>query len=263
MTIGHRFRFALRSVTSTAAIAIVVAFALSVAINRHYWGYWLSPPSLGGELAGAEIGKVELDDFGSSWLERGWTSSVKSCTTDVIAECAERTAGSLAPLRAICERTLTPCQLQRLFVAAHAGQSGAQAASHQCSRDLFQRNLRERPIPVVDYEYAAFAKPSLLISIPFQRKADSYCMFGYQTGQVSNDHYLHGEVVFRLQADQWKKIDEIRYFYDVAGIEGLEWPLFWPFLSIILFVLFGVCQLVYMYFRYLRRTLSRQKPVSA
>lgn len=43
--------------------------------------------------------------------------------------------------------------------------------------------------------------------------------------QVSNDHYPYYEVLLRLEKDGYRPLSQRRFFYDVAGMEGLEW---WP-----------------------------------
>lgn len=43
--------------------------------------------------------------------------------------------------------------------------------------------------------------------------------------QVSNDHYPHYEVLLGLEKDGYHPLSQRRFFYDVAGMEGLEW---WP-----------------------------------
>jgi hypothetical protein len=54
-------------------------------------------------------------------------------------------------------------------------------------------------------------------------------------GQVSNDHYPCYEVVFEKhpQSGQLTFIRGQRFFFDVAGIEGLEWFVMWLVVSLI------------------------------
>ena len=63
--------------------------------------------------------------------------------------------------------------------------------------------------------------------------------FSLRGGQVSNDHYPYYEMVFEKhsQSDQLKFVRGQRFFYDVAGIEGLEYFSIWPYLSMIGIVL--------------------------
>jgi len=57
---------------------------------------------------------------------------------------------------------------------------------------------------------------------------------GVQGGQLSNDHYPYYEFLFAWPADGRTPslLFANRFFYDIAGIEGLEWPY--------LFVVFAV-----------------------
>ena len=49
--------------------------------------------------------------------------------------------------------------------------------------------------------------------------------------EVSNDHYPYYELIFSQDSQSetgWRLISHRRFFFDVAGIEGMEWP--WMFL---------------------------------
>ncbi|HBA85785.1 MAG TPA: hypothetical protein DCZ95_17010 [Verrucomicrobia bacterium] len=56
--------------------------------------------------------------------------------------------------------------------------------------------------------------------------------------QQSNDHYPFYEFVFEEppNSDGLNLVRGQRFFYDVAGIEGLEWYVMWPVLSVIAIV---------------------------
>lgn len=64
-------------------------------------------------------------------------------------------------------------------------------------------------------------------------------------GEVSNDHYPFYEVVLGAPSGGGALGYEFgqRFFYDVAGMEGMEWPVFFSLLSVVL-VAFGTSFLV-------------------
>ena len=56
---------------------------------------------------------------------------------------------------------------------------------------------------------------------------------GVQGGEVSNDHHPYYEFLFASDSSDgpWVLISFHRFYFDVAGIEGLEWPVFFPYLA--------------------------------
>ena len=53
---------------------------------------------------------------------------------------------------------------------------------------------------------------------------------GVRGGEVSNDHYPYYEFLFTTDSPGAlpKLLSSQRFYYDVAGIEGAEWPVFLP-----------------------------------
>ncbi|EMN78926.1 hypothetical protein [Leptospira interrogans] len=49
---------------------------------------------------------------------------------------------------------------------------------------------------------------------------------GYSTNQLSNDHYAYYEFIIYKNENGYQIKQSNRFFYDVAGIEGLEFPYF-------------------------------------
>ncbi len=78
--------------------------------------------------------------------------------------------------------------------------------------------------------------------------------------EVSNDHYPYYEFLFSGNAGQNRLLKEQRFYTDVAGIEGLEFAIFFPFISILLTILgliiIGFGELLY---RQITRLNNRKK----
>jgi hypothetical protein len=57
---------------------------------------------------------------------------------------------------------------------------------------------------------------------------------GVWGGEVSNDHHPYYEFLFTTDSPdgQLKLLSTQRFYYDVAGIEGIEWPVFFLVLAI-------------------------------
>jgi hypothetical protein len=58
---------------------------------------------------------------------------------------------------------------------------------------------------------------------------------GARGRQISNDHYPYYEFLFTSDSPDgpWKLLSFQRFYYDVAGIEGVEWPAFLPVLALL------------------------------
>lgn len=65
------------------------------------------------------------------------------------------------------------------------------------------------------------------------RSDETLLWIGMHGSQVSNDHYPQYEFLLRQErsAQAWELVHDGHFFYDVAGIEGLEWHVGFPFLA--------------------------------
>ena len=56
---------------------------------------------------------------------------------------------------------------------------------------------------------------------------------GVRGREVSNDHYPYYEFLFATDSPtgRWKWLSFQRFYYDIAGIEGVEWPVFFLILA--------------------------------
>jgi hypothetical protein len=62
---------------------------------------------------------------------------------------------------------------------------------------------------------------------------------GLGSGQVSNDHYPRYEFLFAAApgTDRFELISRNRWFVDIAGVEGFEWYVVYPFFFVAALVL--------------------------
>ena len=69
---------------------------------------------------------------------------------------------------------------------------------------------------------------------------------GLRGQQVSNDHYPYYEATFLPTAEHgWRLSSSQRYFYDVAGIEGAEWPWLHGFFALAVQAAIAALALIY------------------
>lgn len=64
-----------------------------------------------------------------------------------------------------------------------------------------------------------------------------YCMVSLGGGCVSNDHYVHYELLFIETNNAYKLIEKQRFYTDIAGLEGFEYATIAPFFSLLLTII--------------------------
>jgi len=84
-------------------------------------------------------------------------------------------------------------------------------------------------------------------------------VLGLHGQQVSNDHYPYYEATFRRGDGTWQLQRVQTFFYDVAGIEGAEWPVLHGFFAIVAFGCVAVLALPYSALRRLRRSKAAEQ----
>jgi len=102
-------------------------------------------------------------------------------------------------------------------------------------------------------ESLAYAKKE-----PYECTSERMIFLGLDGQQVSNDHYPCYEFLYtgtKGSGDIKFKRSQ-RFFYDVAGIEGVEWYVIWPYLSLIGITVTSLITIIIMP---IRRTLNNHR----
>lgn len=82
-------------------------------------------------------------------------------------------------------------------------------------------------------------------------------------GQVENDHFPFYEFLFIKVGNNYKLIKEHRYYTDIAGIEGLDYPNIAPIFSSILTVLGLFISVIIALVTWVVNTIKKRKKVSS
>jgi hypothetical protein len=78
-------------------------------------------------------------------------------------------------------------------------------------------------------------RPLSGMAILFRKHHDrEYLLMTYVTSESANDHYAYSEALFQVSSSGPALVKQIHFFLDIAGMEGLEWPLLWPVNIIVL-----------------------------
>lgn len=200
-----------RWLTIGACVTVSVAFVLATAWSRYYWGYFFSRPS----PAEAIQGIAALDGI-----------SVVQCDLQSgIRRCEPASEGSV-------QQALTSCRTDPYYCLTGRVALGLSEAG------LLSDNPPPVPLGALRQVEVALADDRVLVpsdpgydgnnelhgAVAQGTLADGspVLVAGLAGEQISNDHHPYYEL--RLSPAPLRIRASSVFFYDVAGIEGLEWP---------------------------------------
>ena len=210
---------------SALLLAVAIGFVTAIAISRHYWGYWLSPPGALPEVA--TLGSV-----------------------DRVVAFQTQNSGGFAPVLVAREPENLKERLGRM-----------RDSSAEFDEPLFRALESKRLLPEVSSSTSpklTLLGPALVSSrrlVPSESGYHSERTFwGYLVigtsiagetlwlvscagGQLSNDHYPWYDFAFRKSGKDLQLVNEQHYFYDAAGMEGFEWYVMWPIFAVLLTII--------------------------
>lgn len=203
----------MKAILSAATLSLLIGVTAGVVVSRSYWGYYLGRPGLPLEVTEARVLRsvtplrpvgrgagcsMEVDPAYSISDRMQWARQAPYYEAEgrLLLNLAER---GLSPLSAPPDRALPAPEIYRQL-----GQAGTLVAG-EAGYDL------ATCVSGVAVEVADHAGQSTLV-------------VGLRGRQVSNDHYPYYEAVFGEVDGGWQLRRWQRYFYDLAGIEGLEGP---------------------------------------
>jgi hypothetical protein len=219
-------------------LAAVLALVGAIAVSKAYWGYWFSRPSLDSCIVEARryggVAFFETDDKAKrplALVDEGDTSvsqELKHYLGDTY------TSGHRRVLQALDTRgVLSTLPRKKL-------------AELPPISELVQSTGALIP-PDPGYEQWG----SLYSGLALQAEdADGrqLLFIGLHGGQVSNDHYPIYELLFAAApgTERFELLSRKQWFVDIAGIEGLEWYVMFPyfFVAALVLVLIGVAIIV-------------------
>ena len=201
-------RTLLTNAVASAALSILAAGAAC----HEYWGYWWVRPDVPREIRNAAALRAVTPIGPTSWGRgcglmhdrTGWVDDMDFSRRDeyglpwrLVIALHDR---GLAPERAVPDRGLN------LAAVSAAVRSSA----------ALVRATDEYP--------AAECLGGFAVDVEDEHGRSSLVL-GVHSHQVANDHYAYYEMVLSRTASGWRVESTQRLFYDVAGVEGLEWPI--------------------------------------
>ena len=222
ITRRRRRRHPANVLLTVIAVTLVLVFAAAMAASWSLWGYALRRPSLDHRIAQAR--KV----FSVTFVKTAETAAGPSLVADPDSSLAARIRyGRTYPYYCLGERALIALEGPQL-------QAAPALAADRLGR-LYSTIAATGRLEAGEPGYA-HAKNLRGVVIEAEGTDASPLLFvGVQGGQVSNDHYPYYEFLFSNPGGNGtpRLLSAQRFYFDVAGIEGLEWPLFFLGFSVL------------------------------
>jgi hypothetical protein len=241
----------------TFGSSVFAGFLASILISKSYWGYYFSPPELPQKVEefekirsitpvssikrsdGSRIFKIDTSNSCIKEINSGIENLQSSCGT---GKCNTEYCDSTRILVNLSEKGKLPKKTSYISVdklnslynylekteLLYEGKPGynGELVSDSASGDLISKGDGKRLEGIVVEAEDKNKQPYLFIAA--------------NGGQVSNDHYPYYEFLFELLKNESspKLIANNRFFYEIAGLEGiLQWYFIWIFFIVIGFIL--------------------------
>ncbi|MBP7274814.1 MAG: hypothetical protein KBA51_01265 [Kiritimatiellae bacterium] len=213
-----RFRRPAAAFMWMAAAVAGILFLMSVAVSRYYWGYYLSRPPVPDEIR-----------------EERRVLAVIPIRTQTDAEGQRRIVVQpdfvLADQLARGREDPYYCLYERLLLALEERKALPETVAADLS-DLPELHALIRATGILAKAEPGYDDADELggVAILAEGPAGGQRLFlGVCGPQVSNDHYPYYEMLFESAGGtgSFSYIRGRRFFYDVAGMEGVEWPVIW------------------------------------
>lgn len=203
----------------SVALGLIGAFALSVLWSWAYWGYALRRPSPLEELHRY----AKIRNIVTVMITGGGNFGGKGGIDDV-EECAK--ASDLYHDKESAYYAAAVIRDLGLLRGASSTDLGdlAELPTHFAATGLLAED---------DPGYESLRDLDGICIDGFDAKGNSLIYLNLQGGEVSNDHHPHYEFLFRRGSAGLTYVRGQMYYFDAAGIEGMEWYIVAPFLTLI------------------------------
>lgn len=203
-----------------ARVAVLLGLGLAMAFVENWmlWGFFVSRPHLVREIQNGDA----LVGF----------SMLKFRPEPTALALPER-ALAAADAASFCRAPLNECREGRLVLRVDeifggAGETANVGAPllHGAWADLAAKGW----LPTVhDPRYRATGRPVAgLVVLLRKPNSEERLVLAYRTSEIANDLYAYSEALFRVTSSGPLLVKQVHFFLDIAGMEGLEWPLLWP-----------------------------------
>lgn len=199
----------------TLSIAVTLALAaLGAAVwSRSYWGYAFHRPPLSASIDGL----AAVDAVSSIRCERAADRY----------RCGPRPDRSLAELVSYCRKYAYECLGGRIATALTDAGLIEKRTAELAAEELrtIERQLAEPfVLAPVEVGYTGNDRLSGVAARGRTAAGRPVLALGLAGGPVANDHHPYYELLLALDGERPGRLRSRTFFWDVAGIEGFEWP---------------------------------------
>jgi hypothetical protein len=208
---------------SIAVGMVVFAFIASISISRAYWGYWFQRPALPHAIN--KITKITAVIPVATVTN---AAGERAMVPDEIASLTKALSNVTDPYYCLSQRILVELRRKNLLPAVHQSSLSGLPELYPLIKST---GILARP----DEGYVDSDILRGFVVDGFDALGERLVFIGVTGWYVANDHRPYYELLFRApDVDSALKFaSSQRFFYDVAGIEGVEWYAIWPYFSII------------------------------
>jgi hypothetical protein len=204
-------------------VMIAASFCAAVGISKAYWGYYFARPAVVREVE--EVTSVTAVIPVETESDGGGTRKVTPRQNFSVAECLAH--GRNDPYYCLVERLLLALDEKKLLPSGHT----VDMADLPALFPLIQKT------GILARSGKGYEDSDVLggVVIDAVDKSGRRIVFLGLTGrQVSNDHYPYYEMVFSgsIGSPDLSYVRGQHFFYDLAGIEGVEWYGIWLFFAL-------------------------------
>lgn len=210
-------------------LAAVLALIAASAVSKSYWGYWFSRPSLDSRIVEARryVGVAFLKTGGESKRPLAWVDEDDATVSQALKLYQDDayTYGHQRVLQALDTRGILGALPRQKLVELPPISDLVQTTGALIKPDPGYETSGARIFGLALQAEDANGRRLLFV--------------GLQGGQVANDHYPTYEFLFAAApgTDRFELVSRNRWFIDIAGIEGAEWYILFPFFFVAALVL--------------------------
>jgi hypothetical protein len=201
-----------------AVAAVVITFLISIVMSKRYWGYFMQRPGLLLELK--QIAQVDaIIPIKTQKLADGKRAFVVETNYSLAEQIAD---GKRDTYYCLAERVLIELERRKLLPASPAETLEGLA-------QLYATVLNSGALAKSDPGYDSAADLQGIVVDALDGASNRMVVVAIRGGRVANDHLPYYELLFRGRKDN-ADLSFIRgqhFFYDSAGIEGMEWYIGW------------------------------------
>ena len=249
----------------TFGSTVFAGFIASILISKSYWGYYFNPPELPQKVEDFDkirsitpVSSIKRNDGSRIFKIDTSSSCIKDIQSGIENPNSSCGTGKCNTENCVREALLQADSTRILLTLSEKGKLQKKTSYISLDKlnslynDLEKTELLYEGKPGYNGEFTSDSASGDLVSKGDGKRLEGivveaedknqqpYLFIAANGGQVSNDHYPYYEFLFEIPKNEStpKLIANNRFFYEVAGVEGiLEWHFIWMFFIVIGFIL--------------------------